>query len=55
MQTTLLFFDDHALAVRDSVIRGVGRPTLILEPVWHDDPRLRPAEHGEGRTAIRKP
>jgi len=43
METTLLFFDDHALAVRDNVIRGVGRPTLIPESVWRDDERLNTA------------
>lgn len=43
MQTTLLFFDDHHLAARDNVIRGVGRPELIPESVWRDEPRLNPA------------
>ena len=44
--TTLLFFDDQALAVRDHVIRGVGRPTVVPESVWHDDERrdLDPVE-----------
>jgi hypothetical protein len=43
MESTLLFFDDHHLSVRDNVIRGVGRPTLIPESVWHDEPRLNTA------------
>ena len=29
--TTLLFFDDNALGVRENVIRGVGKPELIPE------------------------
>lgn len=42
METTLLFFDDHHLAARENVIRGIGRPVLIPESVWHDEPRLNP-------------
>ena len=38
--TTMLFFDDNSLGVRENVIRGVGRPELIPESVWHDDDRL---------------
>lgn len=43
MENTLLFFDDHYLAARDNVIRGVGRPSLIQESIWQDEPRLNPA------------
>ena len=38
--TTLLFFDDNALGVRENVIRGVGRPELVPGSVWYDDDRL---------------
>ena len=38
--TTLLFFDDNALGVRDNVVRGVGKPEWIAESIWHDDDRL---------------
>ena len=41
--TTLLFFDDNALGVRDNVIRGVGRPELVPESVWYDEGRLNTA------------
>jgi len=41
--STLLFFDDHFLSVRENVIRRIGRPELIPESVWHDHPRLNPA------------
>lgn len=38
--TTLLFFDDNLLAVRHNVRRGVGRPKLIPESVFHGDKRI---------------
>ena len=41
--STLLFFDDNVLAVRENVIRGVGSPELIPESVWRDDERLSTA------------
>ena len=40
--TTLLFFYDNALGVRENVVRGVGKPELLPESVWHDDDRLNP-------------
>ena len=40
--TTLLFFDDNALGVRENVIRVVGKPELIPESVWRGDNRLNP-------------
>jgi len=43
MTTTLLFFDDHHLAARENVVRRVGRPQIIPESVWRDEPRLNPA------------
>ncbi|MFZ4696146.1 MAG: hypothetical protein ACOYMV_13570, partial [Verrucomicrobiia bacterium] len=39
---TLLFFDDRALAIRENAVRRVGRPALIPESIWHDDPSLSP-------------
>jgi hypothetical protein len=38
--TTLLFFDDNALGVRDNVARGIGSPELIPESIWRDDDSL---------------
>lgn len=40
--TTLLFFDDNLLAVRENVNRGIGRPSLIPESVWQGDLRINP-------------
>lgn len=38
--TTLLFFDDNSLAMRDNVVRKVGKPEVIPESIWRDDDRL---------------
>ena len=35
-QTTILFFDDQRLNLRDNVVRKIGRPAIIPESVYRD-------------------